>query len=191
MVEISKGLASIGPSSNAGYFVRWVNPLPGRDLAIRFLTEEDEVHIADSHEFHLCQDGIRRSFVCAAQDRPCQLCAHSESPEPHGWASVLTGEVAGSGRFVEDDDGAGVLKLPMRFWELARTPASQFGTLRDRAFVIKKMEGQRTYTLRQAGEPFSKPTIGVPAHLPSLQTLINWYASESWYGKHLGIGNRT
>lgn len=182
--------ASKGSSRN--YF-KWA---AGEEKVIRFLTDGEDILLAEMHEFVPCADGSKRSFVCRKEfDADCPIC--EEVPDSRrrqiGFGIALWRETKREkGQVVTvdhlNDDGkayVGIIQQsPRNFWSFFWAAYDRYGTITDRDYSVNRQGSgvDTTYT----AFPDNKADIDTSEYselMPDLEDYLQRMGSEEYYNR--------
>lgn len=212
-----KGLESVAESAERGgnfsgsgprrYF-KWAT---NEEKTLRFLTDGDDIVMANVHEYVQCHDGSRKSFVCRQEyDAECELCnspdEKTQKRREIAYGVAIWREPAkkdGQPYFktkteeVEvEEDGKKIKKVvpwvgivqqaPRNFWSWFWAVYQSKGTLRDREYTVRRVgTGKET---DYQGIPEDKSELDFSKfeeYIPDLEGMLEFLGGQEYYDKWL------
>lgn len=191
-------------SSGNGAQTNWFQWKDGETKTLRFLTDVSKIYVLNMHDYVLCADGKRRTFVCRKElDESCPLCSVEDVRKREmGWGlAVLRKEIrqdvegksklVGYEDFTEEKDDkvqphVGIVRqAPTNFWIQIDGIQEKYGSIRDRDLdIIRKGGDKSTVYMAYPCDPVEIPNLDerYAKYTPDLKALLEGMGTLEYYG---------
>lgn len=213
MAEFRKGIEKVQASAErSGSFVaggrRYFKWDPDETKVIRFLTEGDGIVLTNVHEFVVCDDNKKRSFVCRKElGEECELCGRSdvkrrevayavalwrEEYKKDGKTLYRTKtekvEVEENGKTVTKTvPWVGILQqAPRNFWSWFWSAYDKSGTLQDRDYSVTRRGKEKETTYQPYPEDKQELDLSkFEEYKPDIEEMLTFLGSKEYYDSKL------